>query len=139
MASLVQDGEQNRAQIMYAMWLLLLADFGLCALILDFWHIRGFYLFIFLISWCIFFFTSPYSSPEPGCSGCVKAYICVLGFNCCEQAPRPRQLLKGHLIGPGFQVQRFSPLSSRQEGAWQHPGRHGAGGAECLTSSSKGC
>jgi hypothetical protein len=24
-------------------------------------------------------------------------------------------------------------------GAWQHPGRHGAGGAESSTSSSKGC
>jgi hypothetical protein len=32
-----------------------------------------------------------------------------------------------HLIGAGLQVQRFSPLSSRQ-GAWQRPGRHGAGG-----------
>jgi len=24
-------------------------------------------------------------------------------------------------------------------GAWQHPGSHGAGGAECSTSSSEGC
>jgi hypothetical protein len=24
-------------------------------------------------------------------------------------------------------------------GAWQHPGRHGTGGAESSTSSSKGC
>jgi hypothetical protein len=24
-------------------------------------------------------------------------------------------------------------------GAWQYPGRHGAGGAESSTSSSKGC
>jgi hypothetical protein len=24
-------------------------------------------------------------------------------------------------------------------GAWQHPGRHGAGGAESSTSSSEGC
>ena len=42
-----------------------------------------------------------------------------------------------HLIGAGFQVQRFSPLSSRQE-AWQRLGRHGAGEAESSTSSSKG-
>jgi hypothetical protein len=41
-----------------------------------------------------------------------------------------------HLIEAGLQVQRFSPLSSRQEGAWQHPGRHGVGGAEGSTSSS---
>jgi hypothetical protein len=26
-----------------------------------------------------------------------------------------------------------------QEGTWQHPGRHGAGGAESSTSSSEGC
>jgi hypothetical protein len=45
---------------------------------------------------------------------------------------------KEHLIGAGLQVQRFSPLSSRQE-AWQHPSRHGAGGAESATSSSEGC
>ena len=41
---------------------------------------------------------------------------------------------KQYLIGPGLQV----PLSSRQEGAWQHPGRHGAGRAESSVSSSKG-
>ena len=39
-----------------------------------------------------------------------------------------------HLIGTGLQVQRFSALSS-----WQHPGRHGTGGAESSTSSSEGC
>jgi hypothetical protein len=42
-----------------------------------------------------------------------------------------------HLTEAGLQVQRFSPLSSRQE-TWQHPGRHGAGGAESSTSSCKG-
>jgi hypothetical protein len=26
-----------------------------------------------------------------------------------------------------------------KEEAWQHPGRHGAGGAESSTSSSEGC
>jgi hypothetical protein len=36
------------------------------------------------------------------------------------------------LIGADLQVQRFSPLSSWQE-AWQHPGRHGAGGAQSST------
>ena len=34
---------------------------------------------------------------------------------------------------PGSEVQRFSPL------LWQHPGRHGSGGAESSTSSSEGC
>jgi hypothetical protein len=38
-----------------------------------------------------------------------------------------------HLIGAGLQVQKFSPLSPRQE-AWQHPGRHGTGGAKSSTS-----
>ena len=38
-----------------------------------------------------------------------------------------------HLIGPGLQVQRFSPLSSRQEHV-----RHGSGGAESSTSCSEG-
>jgi hypothetical protein len=43
-------------------------------------------------------------------------FASVLGFHCCEQTPQPRQLLQGqHLIGAGLQVQRFSPLSSRQE------------------------
>ena len=41
--------------------------------------------------------------------------IFVLGFYCCEQTPRPRQLLEGHLTGAGLQVQRFSPLSSRRD------------------------
>ena len=45
---------------------------------------------------------------------------------------------KQHLTGAGLQVQRFSPLSS-QAGAWQHPGRHGEGGAESSTSSYEGC
>ena len=40
---------------------------------------------------------------------------------------------KGHLTGTGLQFQGFSPLSSWQE-AWQHPGRHGAGGAKSSTS-----
>ena len=44
---------------------------------------------------------------------------------------------KEHLIGSSLQFQRLSPLSSRQE-AWQHPGRHGARGAESSTSSFKG-
>jgi hypothetical protein len=34
-----------------------------------------------------------------------------------------------HLIGAGLQVQGFCPLLSWWE-AWQHPGRHGAGGGE---------
>ena len=42
-----------------------------------------------------------------------------------------------HLIKAGLQLQRFSPLSLWQE-AWQHAGRHGAGGAESSTSLSKG-
>jgi hypothetical protein len=42
-----------------------------------------------------------------------------------------------NLIAVGLQVQRFSPLSSWQE-AWQRPGRHGIGGAECSTPFSKG-
>jgi len=44
-----------------------------------------------------------------------------------------------HLIGAGLQVQTFSPLSVIKMGAWQHPGRHGAGSAESSTSSSEGC
>ena len=43
----------------------------------------------------------------------------------------------GHLIGTGLQVRRFSPVSSRQ-GAWQHPSRHGVGGAEGSTSCTEG-
>ena len=31
---------------------------------------------------------------------------------------------KGHSIEAGLQVQRFSPISSRQE-TWQYPDRHG--------------
>jgi hypothetical protein len=37
-----------------------------------------------------------------------------------------------HLTGDGLQFQSFSPLSSWWE-AWQHPGRHGTGGAESST------
>jgi hypothetical protein len=33
-----------------------------------------------------------------------------------------------HLIRAGLQVQRVSPLSWQE--AWQHPGRHGTGGAK---------
>jgi hypothetical protein len=33
------------------------------------------------------------------------------------------------LIGAGLQFYKFSSLSSKQE-AWQHPGRHGSGGAK---------
>jgi hypothetical protein len=46
-------------------------------------------------------------------------------------------LIKEYLIGAGLQFQRFSPLSSKHE-AWQHPARHGAGGAESSTSCSEG-
>ena len=42
-----------------------------------------------------------------------------------------------HLTEADLQFQRCSSLSSRLE-TWQHPGRHGAGGAESSTSSSKG-
>jgi hypothetical protein len=42
-----------------------------------------------------------------------------------------------HLIGPGLQVQKFGPLSSRPE-AQQHPGRHGTGGAKNSTSCFEG-
>jgi hypothetical protein len=41
-----------------------------------------------------------------------------------------------HLIGTGLQILRLSPLSSKWE-TWQHPGRHGAGGAESSTSCSE--
>jgi hypothetical protein len=34
-----------------------------------------------------------------------------------------------HLVGAGLQFHWFTPLSSWQE-AWQHAGRHGAGGAK---------
>ena len=44
---------------------------------------------------------------------------------------------KGHLIGAGLQVLRFSPLSSQQE-AQQCPGRPHTRGAESSTTSSKG-
>jgi hypothetical protein len=45
-----------------------------------------------------------------------------------------------HLIGASLQVQRYSPLSSRQE-AWQYQGRHDTGETERVlnsTFSSKG-
>ena len=48
---------------------------------------------------------------------------------------------KGHLIGAGLQVQRFSPLSSKWEhdSVWASPGRHGTGkGAESSASWSGG-
>jgi hypothetical protein len=54
----------------------------------------------------------------------------VLGLYCCEETPHPNHgnSYKGkHLIGDGLQVQRCSPLSSWGK-AWQHRGRHGAGG-----------
>ena len=41
-----------------------------------------------------------------------------------------------YLIGSGLQVQRFSPLLCCE--TWQHPSRHGAGGAESSTSCSVG-
>jgi hypothetical protein len=43
---------------------------------------------------------------------------------------------KGYLIGTSLQVQRFSPLSSRQEVS--HPGSHGAEEAKSSISCSKG-
>jgi hypothetical protein len=39
-----------------------------------------------------------------------------------------------YVIGAGLQVQRFIIKA----GTWQHPGRHGTGGAESSTSSSEG-
>jgi hypothetical protein len=44
-----------------------------------------------------------------------------------------------HLIGAGLQVQRFSPLSSRQEHGSIQAGIHGAGGAESSAPSPEGC
>jgi hypothetical protein len=41
-----------------------------------------------------------------------------------------------HFIRAGLQVQSSNLLPSWQE-TWQHPGRHGIGGAESSTSSSK--
>ena len=35
-----------------------------------------------------------------------------------------------HLIGAGFQVQRFSPIIRLHLSSWQHPGKHGAGKAK---------
>jgi hypothetical protein len=42
---------------------------------------------------------------------------------------------KGHLIGAGSEVQSIII----KEYTWQHPGRHGAGGAKSSTSTSEGC
>jgi hypothetical protein len=54
--------------------------------------------------------------PPCGTCGLVGSRVGVLGFYCFEQTPWLKQLLKGQqLIGSGLQVQRFSPLSSRQE------------------------
>jgi hypothetical protein len=44
-----------------------------------------------------------------------------------------RQLLQKTFNWGWLTVQRFNPLLSGQE-AWQHAGRHGAGGAESSTS-----
>jgi hypothetical protein len=42
---------------------------------------------------------------------------------------------EGHLIGASLLVLRFSSLSSFPE-KWQHPGRHGIGGAGAESSTS---
>jgi hypothetical protein len=42
-------------------------------------------------------------------------------------------LIKDNISLAGLQFQRFNPLSPWWE-AWQHAGRHGAGGAESSTS-----
>jgi hypothetical protein len=44
-------------------------------------------------------------------------------------------LVRTTLTGAGSEV----PSCVIKAGAWQHPGRHGAGGAESSTSSSEGC
>ena len=63
-----------------------------------------------------------------------------MGFYYCEQIPGQRQVLRGqHVSGAGSQGQRLSPLSSRQEQAWQHPGGHSAVRAERSTSPFEGC
>jgi hypothetical protein len=60
--------------------------------------------------------------------------ISVLGFSGVKRHHDQGKSYKGqHLIGASFQFQRFNPLSSWQE-AWQHAGRHGAGGSESSTS-----
>ena len=58
------------------------------------------------------------------------------GFNAMNRHHDQGKSYKGqHLIGAGLQVQ-FIII---KVGAWQHLGRHGAGGAESSTSSSEGC
>jgi hypothetical protein len=62
--------------------------------------------------------------------------ISKLGFYCCEKKPHSQgNSHKEHLIGAGFQVNVRSIINKAR--AWQHPGRHGAGGAESSTSLSK--
>ena len=64
--------------------------------------------------------------------------VSSLQFHCLNRHHDHSSSYKGqHLIGAGLLVLRFSPLSSWQE-AWQHPGSHGAGGAESSKSCPKG-
>jgi len=64
--------------------------------------------------------------------------VCVSwGFTAVKRHHDQGKSYKGHLIGTGLQVQRFSPLI--KVGAWQLAGRHGAGKAKSPTSSSEGC
>jgi hypothetical protein len=52
-------------------------------------------------------------------------------------------MTKATLIGTTLNWGRFTGSEVQsiiiKAGAWQHPGRYGAGGAESSTSSSEGC
>jgi hypothetical protein len=66
-------------------------------------------------------------------------YMSYLEFYCCEETPWPSQLLiRQHLIGAGLKVQRFSPLSSRQEHGSIQVGMEQEE-LRVLQSSSEGC
>jgi hypothetical protein len=62
-----------------------------------------------------------------------------LGFYCCEQTPDT--MTKTSLIKDNIQLGQLTgsevQLIIIKAGIWQHPGRHGAGGAESSTFSSE--
>jgi hypothetical protein len=58
---------------------------------------------------------------------------------CCEQTPWLRQVLWRTTFNWGRLKGSQSQSIIIKAGTWQHPSRHGAGGAESSPSSSEGC
>ena len=62
--------------------------------------------------------------------------LCILDVHCCEQTPWP-SLIRTTFNRAWFTDLEIQSIIIKVE-AWQHPGKHGVGGAESSISCSEG-